>query len=327
MTGALDERIASQGIHHVWLQKASVRRQNSMWAEGPELFNWRFPSEMKPLLAHPELLAQPEEVQKFVHVQAFYKYLQDVCLTETDVVNRVSTDIAHGRSAAKLPADLAAAAFSIIVDEAFHSYVARVFSMHITQVTRITPMTMPARNPLVCAYDDVANGRDPQVLAMSQLLCCCLSESTFTKEILSASRLEGYDPTFHGIMLDHLADEGRHYSYFRQVLTLYWDGLSEEARQQAALLLPAILETYFDESLDNAFDREVLIHAGIEPAMADRWIEETRLQEQPITERPRVRNSIDFLKSCGVLQHPVVHQQLLDAGLLKGRQGSDEVHL
>ena len=41
----------------------------------------------------------------------------------------------------------------------------------------------------------------------------------------------------------------------------------------------------------------MLIQAGIEPAMADRWLEEARVQGPPLTERPRVRNSIDFLRS------------------------------
>lgn len=312
---------AAAGLHQAWLQKASVRRQGAMWTQSAEPFNWHFPSEMKPLLAHPELLAQPESVQKFVHVQSFHKYLHDVCLTETDVVNRVSTDIAYGRSATALPPDLAAAAFSIIVDEAFHSYVARVFSMHITQSTGIAPIEMPARNALVCAYDDVAHRRDAKMLAMSQLLCCCLSESTFTKEILAASRLEGYDPAFHSVMVDHLADEGRHYSYFRQVLTLYWERLDEEGRLQAASLLPEILATYFDDSLDEAFDRQALIRAGIDAATADRWIDELRGQVPALPDRPRVRNSIGFLKLCGLLQHPAVHQHLRDAGLLTDSEG------
>lgn len=303
-------------LHQVWLQKASVRRQGSMWTESKEPFNWRFPSEMKPLLGHEEFRAQPEQVQKFVNVQAFHKYLHDVCLTETDVVNLVSTDIAYGRSAADLPEDVAAAAFSVLVDEAFHSYVARVFSMHITRATGIAPITMPERNPLVCAYDDVANAADDKQKAMSQLLCCCLSESTFTKEILAASRLEGYDPAFHSVMVDHLSDEGRHYGYFRQVLTLYWADLPEEDRRVAASLLPAILHTYFDDSLDERFDREVLAQAGIEPAVADRWVRDVAQASGPVPERPRVRNSIDFLRLCGVLQHPDVHQQLQTAGLL-----------
>jgi len=133
---------------------------------------------------------------------------------------------------------------------------------------------------------------------------------------LAASRLEGYDPAFRSVMADHLVDEGRHYSYFRQVLSLYWERLDEQGRQQAASLLPAILVTYFDDSLDASFDREVLVRAGIDHATADRWLGEMHGQRQPLPKRPRVRNSVDFLKICGVLQHPAVRQKLQDAGLL-----------
>ena len=308
--------VASSEMHSTWFRQASVRTMTHAWRDGGAEFDWRFPVEMKPLLAHAALEDLPLPVRKFINVQAFHKYLHDVCLTETDVVNRASTAIAYGRSAAVLPDAMAAEAFSVIVDEAFHSFVARLFSLHVTEVTGIGPVQMPQRNALVSAYEDVAQGLSPRLVAMAELLCCCLSESTFTKEILVASRLEGYDPTFRSILADHLADEGRHYGYFRRVLAHYWSGLSEEHRHEVAGLLPAILKTYFADVLDNEFDRQVLLAAGIAESVTETCLSDVRNSQEPMRERPRVRNSIEFLRLCGVLEHDGVRQRLAEENLL-----------
>lgn len=311
-----DQALTTSSAHLAWFASATVRTTNLDAVNIGAAFEWQFPVEMKPLLGHPELQGLPLSARKFIHVQAYHKYLHDVCLTETDVVNRVATAIAYGRSAAVLPADMAAEAFSVLVDEAFHSYAARLFSMHVTRATGIEPLPMPVRNALVNAYEDVPVGGGEDMVAMSQLLCCCLSESTFTKEILAASRLEGYDEGFHSLMAAHLADEGRHYSYFRRVLACYWTNIDDHRRDQVAALLPNILTTYFDDSDDDLFDSAVLIAAGVAADTAAAWLNDVACQRPAISDRPRVRNSIEFLRLAGVLSYPAVQQSLNESGLL-----------
>jgi len=310
---------AAGDVQSTWFRHASVRTMTHAWRDRGRDFDWRFPVEMKPLLGHAAIAGLPLPVRKFINVQAFHKYLHDVCLTETDVVNPVAAAIAYGRSAAVLPGAMAAEAFSVMVDEAFHSYVARLFSLHIAEVTGIESVRMPPRNALLCAYEDVGRGLPPRIVAMAELLCCCLSESNFTKEILVASRLEGYDPAFREIMVDHLADEGRHYGYFRRVLTRYWYGLSEQDRCEFAGLLPAILKTQFSDALDTEFDRRVLLIAGLEEPVVEKCLSDVDSSQLPVCDRPRVRNSLEFLRLCGVLEHDRVRQRLEDEGLLVGQ--------
>lgn len=310
MTASVD------AIDLAWFSKATVRLPCSAVLGEEKDFDWRFPAEMKPLLDHEAVLAQPLEARRFIHVQAFHKYLHDVCLTETEVVNQVAADMAYGRSVRPFPVAVAAEALAIIVDEAFHSYMARLFSMKVSRATGIAPLGLPQRNALVNAYEDVARGLDEDDATLSRFLCCCLSESTFTKEILAASRLGGYDPAFRVLMEHHLADEGRHYSYFRSALAWLWARLGEDRRETAAALLPLIISKYFDDTEDRAHDRAVLLAAGMAPSNVAAVLDDIERERPPLHESPRLRNSLEFLRLAKVLPHPAVRQRLADEGLL-----------
>lgn len=303
-------------IDLAWFTKATVHQPCTGIFDEDTAFDWRFPVEMKPLLGHPAMLAQPQSTQRFIHAQAFHKYLHDVCLTETDVVNRVAVDIAYGRSIRVFEAETATEALAILVDEAFHSYMARLFSNKVSLATGIAPIPMPARNALINAYEDIAHDLDDSSAALSRFLCCCLSESTFTKEILVASRLDGYDPGFRRLMEYHLADEGRHYGYFRRALAWVWPRLDESEREMAATLLPAIIATYFDDFDDRTHDRAVLLAAGIDSSMADKMLNDIARQRPALSEAPRLQNSLEFLRLTKVSEHALVRKELIANGLM-----------
>jgi len=265
-----------------WFGKASVRGGELLRLSDDQPFDWRFPVEMKPLLGHPKVLTLPEEKYRFLCVQSFYKYLHDVCLTETDVVNRVSTAIAYGATVCQFPKESAAEAFSVLIDEAYHSYAARLFALEIERVTGIAPVALPSVNQLVLGMADATACATAEFSKIAEFLSCCISESTFTKEILRASRLESYDVRFRNLMLEHLNDEGRHYAYFRKLMTYYWRQASERERAVAAAILPALLSRYFDDGVDAEFDRGLLSRIGMCMATRSRsW--------RPCTARRRFR--------------------------------------
>jgi hypothetical protein len=299
-----------------WFSKATVRLSCTDVLGEEKGFDWRFPVEMKPLLQHEAVLAQSLEARRFIHVQAFHKYLHDVCLTETEVVNQVAADMAYGRSVRPFPVLVAADALAIIVDEAFHSYMARLFSMKVSRATGIAPLCLPQRNALVNAYEDVAKGLNEGDATLSRFLCCCLSESTFTKEILAASRLRGYDPGFRVLMEHHLADEGRHYGYFRSALAWLWTGLGEDERETVATLLPLIISKYFDDAEDRSHDHAVLLAAGMAPSTVVAVLDDIERERPPLRDSPRLRNSLEFLRLANVLPHPAVRRRLADEGLI-----------
>ncbi len=303
--------------HHTtrqWFASATVRTVAPPTL--PDDYDWTTPAEMWPLLGHPRVAALPAESRRLLSVQSLYKYLHDICLTETDVVNRVAQAIAYNRSAIPFPAETCAEAFSIIVDEAFHSYVARLLSLEVQRVTGLAPVVMPAENPLVRAYEQTRVAAGTRWGRAVELLTCCLSESTFTKEILAASRLDHHDPTLHQVLVDHLHDEGRHYTYFRSVLKHYWQTIAEDERLAVAPFIPQILHLYFDRSIDREFDRALLREVGVGEPTAAAIIAEIYGSARANPDAPRLKNSLQFLELAGVLSHPAVRQSLADHALL-----------
>lgn len=285
---------------NIWFTKASVRDMLPIEITADMPFDWRYPVEMKPLLKHPQVMELPESSYRFLCIQSFYKYLHDVCLTETDVVNRVSLAIAYNNTSIVFPKHLALEAFSVVVDESFHSYAARLFANEIENVTGIAPLEMPNQNQLVKALIDSQVGISIKSTKIAELLCCCISESTFTKDILAASKLEGYDPRFHKLMVEHLRDEGRHYGYFRRILTYYWHHISDVEKVQVIALLPPILTTYFDDEIDSSFDRELLANIGMNECEINTIIAESYTDQKISVSSPRYQNAVGFLELCGI---------------------------
>jgi len=283
--------------HTQWCQRATVRNAHLQTIDTP--FDWRFPPEMKPLLGHTVLRALPEPTYRVMCLQYFYKYLNDVCLTETDVVNEVSRSIACNTSAVRLPAELAVEALPIIIDESFHSYMARLFALEIERSTGVAPMALPSQNQLVRALALVRINLAPQYVRLGELLCCAISESTFTLEILEAARLQGYDPRFRQLMVEHLRDEGRHCNYFKRVLTYTLQHLHPDERAVAEQALPAILSTYFSDEIERRFDQQQLTQAGLAAADAERLLDEVQHAAGPWWRSARCQNARNFLASCG----------------------------
>lgn len=303
--------------HHTtrqWFASATVR--NVAPPRLPDDYDWTIPAEMRPLLGHPRVAALPTEARRFLSVQTLHKYLHDICLTETDVVNRVAQAIAYNQSAIPFPAETCAQAFSIIVDEAFHSYVARLMSLEVERVTGISPVPLPVDNPLVRAYEQTRVAAGTRWSRAVELLTCCLSESTFTKEILAATRLDHHDPTLHRVLVDHLHDEGRHFTYFRSVLKHYWATISEDERLAVSTFIPQILGIYFDRTIDREFDRALLLETGSSEPEVTAILTEIYGTARANPDEPRLKNSLEFLGLAGVLAHPAVRQSLADHGLL-----------
>jgi hypothetical protein len=282
----------------VWYARASVRKVEPIDLTLSRDFDWRFPVELKPLLAHPSILALPLKARRYLSIQYFYNYMHDICLTETDVVNRTSLAIAYGKSACDFPPDIQVGAFSIAVDEAFHSYAARLFAFELEKVTGIEPVRMPECNALKDAVELTKGEFDTCLHSEIDLLATCISESTFTADVIDTLRIKACDPRFQRLMREHLADEGRHYSYFKAVLGHFAHCASARQRNAAAVITMRLLERLFRNVQGSDFDRQLLISVGIDPEHA------VEIQKQTGPSRSgllREQRANVFIRSSGLI--------------------------
>ncbi|RAS01784.1 diiron oxygenase [Cupriavidus alkaliphilus] len=281
----------------IWFKRATVRTAAPISLAPGDVHDWRFPSELNPLLSHPSVLALPAAARRYLAVQYSYKYMHDICLTETDIINRTSLAIAYGDSACAFPPDICTNAFSIVVDEAFHSYAARLFALELEKASGIEPVHMPASNALMRAIALTKVEYDGYFHPEIELLATCISESAFTSEIVDALQIKMCDPRFHRLMKDHLADEGRHYGYFQAVLSHFGVRAEDRQRQAAGPIATSLLQYLFQHEQESVFDLQLLESVGLGRNEA---IEVQRQTPQSRSAMLREERARHFLESSGL---------------------------
>jgi hypothetical protein len=100
-------------------------------------------------------------------------------------------------------------------------------------------------------------------------------------------------------MVEHLRDEGRHCNYFKRVLTYCLENISHIERSVAWELIPLILGTYFDNSIDQEFDQRVLAMVGMTELQRNSVLVDIEQEVGQWDSSPRCKNAISFLEACG----------------------------
>lgn len=246
--------ILSSQYSQSWYKHATVRTRAPILLKTDSLLPL-FPEELLPICQHPLIAESQNYAKEYLITQTCYKFLQEICITETDVVNPTSLSIAYGNVPVQLPEEVKADALSIIVDEAFHSYVAKTFMLQIQQHTKMTPLQLPLENELTKALHKTKALISPEIKSDFMLIATCISENIFTDEIIEVSRLTNVNESFHQVLVEHARDEGRHASYFAKVMQAYW----EQADNKKKLALTKVIPKFITYCLDGIHDNDFLI--------------------------------------------------------------------
>ena len=184
-----------------WYQNASIRKKaHIVLSDNNRPF---FPEALLPFCNH-ELIQN----KAYLLLQVCYKYLQEVCITETDVVHTTCLKIAYGDVSVQLDDATRANAFSIMADEAFHSYVARTFMLQVENYTGVPPLIVPKENEITKAIQAIKQQTPTDMHPDFELVATCISENVFTDEIIEISRFKDVNESFHQVMVEHA-----HYRY------------------------------------------------------------------------------------------------------------------
>jgi len=82
----------------------------------------------------------------FVLLQSFYKFINDVVIFETEIVDRTARNIAKNRFALPFPLVCRYDAMTVVVDEDYHALVALDFLQQTVKMTGISPLDLPGRS-------------------------------------------------------------------------------------------------------------------------------------------------------------------------------------
>ncbi|WP_338521737.1 diiron oxygenase [Pseudomonas batumici] len=294
-----------------WESRASIRTRPRRLLEDDDRLI--YPLSRQPLVSSESFLTLCPEQRDFVLLQSLYKFINDVVIFETDIVDRTARSIAKGRFPIHFPFACRYAAMTVVVDEDYHALVAMDFMQQTVAMTGIEPLELPEEIELSRAIPAAIDMAPEHLRAAMELICVAISENTVTNDVAAFAKDETVKPSIKGLMADHLLDEGRHAGFWTRLVRLYWQTASEEDRDLIAQILPVFIVHYLTNDIQKSFDFRVIEHLPVAEEIRQALRREALGLAYPINRHhPLVINIMRFLRNSSLLDSPCVQDALSD---------------
>ena len=304
------------GYRARWDKKAMVRTTPLRMLPELQGDGHHYPLFRQPLCVHPAVIARGEQVVERILLQSCYKYMEDIALTETEVVCRITTAIANGRSRYDFAREVRQVALTVVTDEAYHAYVARDFLDQLAQITGTAPIEHPRDTELSVALEATLRRLPPELHREFEFLAVAIAENTLTREIVDLRADPKLDQAFQIALSDHLGDEAQHAGFFQLFLGLFWRQLEPERRAIVGRALPEFLRGYLGVGIQQHFDAAVLRSVGFAEHEAAQIVEDCHDGYELGPCHPMLVNILRLLNAAGILADGPTRAAFVDARLL-----------
>lgn len=292
-----------------WEQRATVRTRPRRLLENDDKVI--YPLCRQPLVLSATFVEHCPQWRDFVLTQSFYKFINDVVIFETEIVDRTARSIAKNRFAVPFPLICRVDAMTVVVDEDYHALVALDFLQQTVAMTGIQPLNLPEQIELSRAVPAAQALAPAHLRDAVELIGVAIAENTVTHEVAAFAKDNSVKASVRGLMADHLFDEGRHAQFWTRLVRLYWHAASPDDRDSIAQVLPTFLAHYLTNDLQKRFDLQLIEHLDIDHAVRSALRDEVMALAFPITrQHPLMGNITGFLQHSGLLQTPSVVQAL-----------------
>ncbi|WP_194792204.1 diiron oxygenase [Pseudomonas sp. UFMG81] len=294
-----------------WEERATIRTRPRRRVEDDQRLI--YPLSRQPLVLGATFQRECPHLRDFVLVQSLYKFINDVVIFETEIVDRTARRIAKDRFAVRFPFACRYDAMTVVVDEDYHALVAMDFLQQTIALTGIEPIALPREIELSRAIP-AALAQVPDALRDPlELICVGIAENTLTDDVAAFARDESVKPSVKGLMADHLLDEGRHSSFWARLTRLYWQAAPEADRQALAEVLPVFLAQYLTNDIQQAFDFALIDALPVSEPVRRALREETQGVAYPINhQHPLLGNILRFFRGSSMLESACVQDALGD---------------
>ena len=298
-----------QSFADVWESRATIRTRPRRVLENDERLI--YPLSRQPLVLSETFLRECPQQRDFALVQTLYKFINDVVIFETEIVDKTARSIAKNRFAVAFPFACRYDAMTVVVDEDYHALVAMDFMQQTVAMTGIEPIRLPDQIELSRAIPAAVALAPEHLRSAVELICVAIAENTVTGDVAAFARDDTVKPSIKGLMADHLLDEGRHSSFWARMVRIYWHTASEADREAIANILPVFIGHYLTNDIQKSFDLRLIDALQVS--------EETRLSLKeemtglafPINRHhPLVGNIIKFFHNSSLLDMRCVHHAL-----------------
>lgn len=296
-----------QSFYAKWDQHASIRSKPRRVIQKDEVQTHFYPIGRQPLCQHPKIKAKGEEVIHYILVQSAFKFMHEIAVVEVDLINNIARKIMTGEINFGFSKAMRDDLLPIIIDEAYHAFVANDFINQVSALTGILPIKESRHTQFENTIHLFKQQLPASLHDALDVLAICIGESTLTQELFDMSREEHTHPLFKDIIIDHVADEGRHQLLFREMLKTFWKNLSNEQKDTLGVLIPEFLLSYISPSMHIEYDKDLLRHLhfnedDIQDIILDIYknqdVESVATRVDPIT-----KNIIKTMEYAGVFEH------------------------
>ncbi len=292
-----------------WEQRATIRTRPRRIIENDELSF--YPIQRQPLCFDPVIAKLGDEVRDIILLQSLYKYINDIVIFETEIVNKTALDIMKGRFPFDFPFSARYDAMPVVIDEDYHAFVAMDFQNQLEQQTGIKPFQTVTEIELSRAIPRAIKSLDNlEHQAGMELIAVAISENTVTSDVAAFATDKSVKRSIKGIMADHLADEGRHSKFWIELVKIYWKGIDASARLAIGAAIPHFLEEYLTNDIQKEFDTALVNSLNLPQAVRNKVIENL-VGGYPITnQHPMIANIRRFFTTSGLVEHQPTRNQL-----------------
>lgn len=300
-----------QSFADVWESRATIRTRPRRVLENDERLI--YPLSRQPLVLSETFLRECPQQRDFALVQTLYKFINDVVIFETEIVDKTARSIAKNRFAVAFPFACRYDAMTVVVDEDYHALVAMDFMQQTVAMTGIEPIRLPEQIELSRAIPAAVALAPEHLRSAVELICVAIAENTVTGDAAAFARDDTVKPSIKGLMADHLLDEGRHSSFWARMVRIYWHTASEADREAIAKILPVFIGHYLTNDIQKSFDLRLIDALQVSEGTRLLLKEEMTGLAFPINRHhPLVGNIIKFFHNSSLLDTPCVQHALRD---------------
>lgn len=296
-----------------WDERASVRRRPQRHFEGFEATQPLFPPELHPIVLHP-LVEQPG-MQEALLGWRLYDYVDFTAELESEIVIPVAMSLARGRSGLMLPAGMAADAWKIVTDEAWHAQFSHDFLDQLRRDAIVPSLPGAPRHAFGERLDVIRAHFPDELLGLTPLLFAIVSETLISGILSEIPRDDRLPQSVRALVADHAADEGRHHAYFRAILRRLWPTLSGSERRAVGCCLPQVVRAFLEP--DYGRTRLRLLSAGLDDEQSRQVVAETWTEEVVAAQvRSSAHQTLGYFATVGAFEDPAAEDALAASGLV-----------
>ncbi|AAO58876.1 hypothetical protein PSPTO_5456 [Pseudomonas syringae pv. tomato str. DC3000] len=292
-----------------WEGRATIRTRPRRIVENDEKLI--YPLSRQPLVLSDTFTRECAHLRDYALVQSLYKFINDVVIFETEIVDKTARSIAKDNFAIRFPFACRYDAMTVVVDEDYHALVAMDFMQQTIALTGIEPIQLPTEIELSRAIPAALALAPEHLRSAVELICVAIAENTVTHDVAAFAKDDSVKQSIKGLMADHLLDEGRHSGFWARLVRIYWHTAAEQDRECIARILPVFIAQYLTNDIQNGFDFTLIERLQVPDPVRQALKAETLALSFPVNRHhPLIGNIMRFFKSSSMLDDPYVQRAL-----------------